>query len=215
MKNGIKSRKLTNYPGHSIKPENYCLLKHLGTQSELIDMASKMPKISQYERRKPITKKLNDYQTYRDFNICFNLSNEIWWAYNLPSIADKSTEFKDFTSWKLKDKVLYFENDSKRYEISRNILDHMNDDYLFDEFETFRFSEVLEPIEKDNFFMFDNIVPLEQNYLKVMFDRLDWYDFHWGEDSLKVKNELMISNIKSFQFYPTIDSKKNTNNTAK
>lgn len=212
LKNGIKSRKLNNYQGHSIKPEKYTLLvDKFGSQNELLEMASKMPKISLYERHKPQTKKLLDYQSFREFNICFNFSNELWWSYSLPAIADKSYDFKDYLSWKLKDKVLYIENNQKRYEISRNIFDHFNDDYLFDEYETFRFSEVLEPYEKDTFFMQENSVPLETNLqVKVIFDRLDWHDFQWGESSLKVKNEVIIDKIKAFNFFLMSDSKRNS-----
>ena len=174
-------------------------------------MASRMPKISLYERHKPQTKKLLDNQSFREFNICFNFSNELWWAYSLPAIADKGYDFKDYLSWKLKDKVLYIENNQKRYEISRNIFDHLNDDYLFDEFETFRISEVLEPFEKDGFFMLENSVPLEANlHVKVIYDRLDWHEFHWGEDSLKVKNEMLIDKIKAFNFCAMTESKRNS-----
>lgn len=212
LKNGIKSRKLNNYQGHSIKPEKYTLLvEKFGSQTELLEMASRMPKISLYERHKPQSKKLLDYQSFREFNISFNFSNELWWAYSLPAIADKGYDFKDYLSWKLKDKVLYIENNQKRYEISRNIFDHLNDDYLFDEFETFRFSEVLEPFEKDGFFMLENYVPLEANlHVKVLYDRLDWHELHWGENSLKVKNELLIEKIKAFNFCAMSESKRNS-----
>jgi len=212
LKNGIKSRKLNNYQGHSIKPEKYTLLgDKFGSQIELLEMASRMPKISLYERHKPQTKKLIDYQSFREFNVCFNFSNELWWAYSLSAIADKGYDFKDYLSWKLKDKVLYIENNQKRYEISRNIFDHLNDDYLFDEYETFRFSEVLEPFEKDSFFLQENSVPLEANlHVKIIYDRLDWQEFLWGEDSLYVKNEVLIQNIKAFNFYSMTLSKRNS-----
>jgi hypothetical protein len=212
LKNGIKSRKLNNYQGHSIKPEKYTLLgDKFGSQIELLEMASRMPKISLYERHKPQTKKLIDYQSFREFNVCFNFSNELWWAYSLSAIADKGYDFKDYLSWKLKDKVLYIENNQKRYEISRNIFDHLNDDYLFDEYETFRFSEVLEPFEKDSFFLQENSVPLQANlHVKIIYDRLDWQEFHWGEDSLYVKNEVLIQNIKAFNFYSMTQSKRNS-----
>lgn len=178
-------------------------------------MAAKMPKISLYERHKPLTKKLVDYQDFREFNVCFNFSNELWWAYSLPAIADKGGDFKDFLSWKLKDKVLYIENNKKRYEISRNIFDHLNDDYLFDEFETFRFSEVVEPFEKDGFFMQESTVPLEAalKHVNVLFDRIDWHEFYWGEDSLRVKNEVLIDKIKAFNFYGMTESKRNSYNS--
>lgn len=207
LKNGIKTRKLNNYQGHSIKPEKYVLLERFGTQAELLEMASKMPKYSLYQRQKPLPEKLVDFHMYRDLNVMFNFSNELWWKYSLPAIADKGNDFRDYLSWKLKDKVLYIENNNKRYEICRNILDHYNDDYLFDEFETFKISEVINQFDKTLFFMQENIVPLESCYVKVIYERLDWHDFQWGEDSLKLKNELMINNIKSFNFFATNEKK--------
>jgi hypothetical protein len=160
QKNCIKSKKLNNYQGHSIKPENYCLLKSLGTKSELLEMSSKMPMASEYERKKLVPKKLSENIFNRDYNLRFNLSNEIWLDYSLPAISDKGKELKDYISWKLKDKVLYLETSNKRYELARNISDHTNDDYLFEEYETFRFSEVKESIQKDNEFILNNNIPL-------------------------------------------------------
>jgi hypothetical protein len=171
-------------------------------------MASKMPKTSLYKRKKPISRKLLTNQSHRDFNVSFNLSNEIWWNYSLSALADKSNDFKDYLSWKLKDKVLYLENNDKRFEISRNILDHFNDDYLFEEFETFKFSEVLNHFEKDNNYMEENNVPLDNEKTKVIYDRLDWHDFHWGENCLLVKEQLLINNLMCFNFFPIIQIKK-------
>jgi hypothetical protein len=198
MRNGIKSKKTNNYQGHSIKPENYSLLKFLGTKVELLDMASKMPRQSEYERRKPVSKRLKEEIFYKDLNMVFNLSNEMWYAYSLPAICDKGKEFKDYTSWKLKDKVLYIETEKSRYEIARNILDVTNDDYLFEEYETFKLSQVKSPEFKDNDHMIEFAVPLKE--VDVIFARLDWHSFEWGEDSLKVC-EHEIKNVKAFNFY--------------
>ena len=137
FKNGIKSKKLSSYQGHSIKPENYSSLYSYGKESELLEMASKMPYLSEYERKKPTPLKLADNMYYTEFNMIFNLSYEMWLAYSLPAICDKGRDYKDFTSWKLKDKVLYIETIDKRYEIALNITDRTNDDYLFEEFETY------------------------------------------------------------------------------
>ena len=205
-KNGIKSKKLNNYQGHSIKPENYDTLDKLGTKEELKLMASKMPLVSEYERKKPIPNKLADNAYYTEFNMIFNLSYEMWLAYSLPAICDKGHDFKDYTSYKLKDKVLYIETRDKRYEISLNVIDHTNDDYLFEEFETYNFAEVIDPIEKDNDFMLDNPVPLEEKYIIPIFKRLDWHEFIWGENALKIKDKT-IENIKCFNYYYINNSK--------
>lgn len=199
LKNGIKSKKLNNYYGHSIKPENYKILNNFGDINELKEMASQMPNSSEYEKKKPISIKLLDNNYYTEFNMIFNLSYEMWLAYSLPAICDKGYECKEYTSYKLKDKVLYFENKEKRYEISL-ILENNNDDFLFEPYEKFNFNEVLSPEEKDNDFMLDNKVPLENKYVKEIFKRLDWQDFIWGENSIKVK-DMIIEGIKCFNYY--------------
>lgn len=198
-RNGIKSKKLNNYQGHSIKPETYHLLKHLGLKNELMEMASKMPSMSEFERKKPCPKKL-DEDVIGEFNMIFNLSNEMWLHYSIPAISDKGRDLKDYTSWKLKDRVLYLETIDKRYEIARNITDHTNDDYLFEEYETFRISEVVDPVIKDNQFMLDNAIPLIEENVTVIFSRVDWHEFQWGEKSLMIRN-MEIQNLKCFNFY--------------
>jgi hypothetical protein len=200
LKNGIKSKKLNNYQGHSIKPENYTLLKHLGNRNELLEMASKIPSRSEYERKKVTPKKLSENLFYKDLNFVFNSCNELWYEYSLPAIGDKGKEIKEYTSWKLKDKVLYLETENNRFEISRNISDHTNDDYLFEEFETFRLSEVKDGFKKDNDFMLENSVPLSDNFVDVIFSRFDWHELNWGENSVLIRN-LEIEPIKSFNFY--------------
>ncbi len=189
---------MNGFQGHSIRLENYSLLNFLGTKVELLEMASRMPRLSEYERKKPVPKKLKEEIYYKDYNMIFNLNFEIWYSYSLPSICDKGKELKDYTSWKLKDKVLYIETEDKRYEISRNVLDHANDDYLFEEYETFKLSQIHNPSEKDNDYMIDNGVPLKD--AEVIFHRLDWQSFEWGEDSLKV-HDYEIKNLKAFNFY--------------
>ena len=48
--------------------------------------------------------------------------------------------------------------------------------------------------------MLDNKVPLENKYVKEIFKRLDWQDFIWGENSIKVK-DMIIEGIKCFNYY--------------
>ena len=163
-------------------------------------MASKIPFRSEYERKKNTPKKLSENLFYKDLNFMFNRCNELWTEYSLPAIGDKGREIKEYTSWKLKDKVLYLETELKRYEISRNLSDHTNDDYLFEEFETFRISEVKDHFNKDNDFMLMNAVPFSDEYVDCVFSRVDWHEFNWGENSLLIRN-LEINNIKCFNFY--------------
>lgn len=204
FKNEIKSKKLTNYQGHSIKPENFTSLHSLGTYNELLEMASKMPCLSEYERKKPLPIHLADNMYYTEFNMVFNLSYEMWLAYSLPAICDKGQCYKDYTSWKLKYKVLYIETADKRYEISLNVADHNNDDYLFDEFETFNICEVRDPIVKDNDFMLENKIPLSEENVHPMYNKVDWYEFVWSDTALKVR-DVLIEGIKCFNYYNTKD----------
>ena len=153
LKNGVRSKKLNNYQGHSIKVEGFSNRNFLGTEEELKAMAGKMPSNSEYKRKKPNPQRLADNMYYTEFNMVFNLSSEMWLAYSLPAICDKGRDFKDFTSYRLKKNVLYIETPSQRFEISLNFMDHNNDDYLFEEYETYKIAEVLDPITKDNDFM--------------------------------------------------------------
>jgi hypothetical protein len=164
-------------------------------------MASKMPKVTEYERKKSIPEKIHDDLYQKQNNVIFNLSNELWLSYSLPSICDKSKDFKDFTSWKLKNKVLYIETQEKRYEIARNINDHKNDDYLFDEYETFRLSEVKSPSDKDNDYLISHSCPLaSEDDVENIFSRLDWHEFLWGESTLFIRN-MEIKQLKCYNYY--------------
>ena len=200
LKNGVRSKKLNNYQGHSIKVENYLQRNFLGTEEELKAMAARMPSNSEYERKKPNPQRLADNMYYTEFNMVFNLSFEMWLAYSLPAICDKGRDYKDFTSYRLKKSALYIETSDKRYEISLNYMEDNNDDYLFEEFETYKIAEVLDPIPKDNDFMLDNKIPLESKYLKEIYNNVDWHELFWGENSLKVR-DFTINGIKCFNYY--------------
>ena len=204
FKNGVRSKKLNNYQGHSIKVEGYTGLNFLGTEEELKEMAARMPSNSEYKRKKPTPQRLADNMYYTEFNMVFNLSSEMWLAYSLPAICDKGRDFKDFTSYRLKKSVLYIETSNQRFEISLNFMDHNNDDYLFEEYETYKVAEVLDPIPKDNDFMREEKVPLDDKYVKVIYNMVDWHDLLWGENCLKIK-DFEINGIKCFNYYQKLD----------
>ena len=204
LKNGVRSKKLNNYQGHSIKVEGFSNRNFLGTEEELKAMAAKMPSNSEYKRKKPNPQRLADNMYYTEFNMVFNLSSEMWLAYSLPAICDKGRDFKDFTSYRLKKNVLYIETPNQRFEISLNFMDHNNDDYLFEEYETYKIAEVLEPITKDNDFMREEKIPLNDKYVKVIYNMVDWHDLLWGENSLKIK-DFEINGIKCFNYYQKFD----------
>lgn len=117
LKNGVRSKKLNNYQGHSIKVEGYTGLNFLGTEEELKEMAARMPSNSEYKRKKPTPQRLADNMYYTEFNMVFNLSSEMWLAYSLPAICDKGRDFKDFTSYRLKKSVLYIETSRDRKSV--------------------------------------------------------------------------------------------------
>ena len=204
LKNGVRSKKLNNYQGHSIKVEGYSSRSVLGSEEELKLMASKMPLNSEYMRKKPTPQRLADNMYYTEFNMVFNLSSEMWLAYSLPAICDKGRDFKDFTSYRLKKNVLYIETENQRYEISLNYMDHNNDDFLFEEYETYKIAEVIDPISKDNDFMREVRIPLDDKYIKVIYKMVDWHDLLWGENSLKIK-DMEINGIKCFNYYQKYD----------
>ena len=204
LKNGVRSKKLNNFQGHSIKVEGYSNLNFLGTEDELKAMAARMPSNSEYKRKKPNPQRLADNMYYTEFNMVFNLSSEMWLAYSLPAICDKGRDFKDFTSYRLKKSVLYIETANQRFEISLNFMDHNNDDYLFEEYETYKIAEVIDPISKDNDFMREKKIPLDDKYVKVIYNMVDWHDLLWGENSLRIK-ELEINGIKCFNYYQKLD----------
>jgi len=171
-------------------------------------MASKMPSVMEYERKKPIPTKLPESLIHKEFDLIFNLSFETGIAYSLAAIADKGNEVENFTSWNLRNKAIYLETSSKRYELARNISDYSSDEFIFNEFETFSFSELLNPIEKDNDYMNKNNVPLSPENVQILFDKLDFQDIEFGETFLKIK-DMVISNLKSFKYYTYHKKKKN------
>jgi len=78
LKNGIKSKKMHNYMGHSIKPENYAVLNSgIGPKAELEEMASKMPNVIEYIRKKNPANKIQEPYLHHDHSVTTNLSFEI------------------------------------------------------------------------------------------------------------------------------------------
>ena len=64
LKNGVRSKKLNNFQGHSIKVEGYFPRKFLGTEEELKELAARMPSNSEYKRKKPNPQRLADNMYY-------------------------------------------------------------------------------------------------------------------------------------------------------
>jgi len=222
---GIKSNKTSSFQGHSIKPEGFSVLTSLGTEENIFQYAAKMPlntEIVSYPLKYNIAKIKNEDFAYSltTTPITFNLSFEPSYKYSLSAIIDKSHDnTNEYLSYLLKSKVLYVETNTKRYEIARhqclsrntqtdktiNELEKKSmvnniDDFIFEKYEKFKFSEVNDPYEKGNAFMLSNKVPLTSEYVKELYSILDWSDLKWGGDYIDVRG-IKVDKIKTFKFY--------------
>ena len=121
LRNGIKSRKTTNFEGHSLKLESVYKLDWLGSEDELLALARKMPTIvdnlqSRRAQKAHLKAKIalsraadKMYRALSDAHV-FNLSLEVATKYNLCRFIDKSP--LERTSDKLRSNVLYIETPS-------------------------------------------------------------------------------------------------------
>ena len=183
IKHGLKSRKLEVYEGHSLKAEKLIKLDWIGSDEELFAMAQDMPTIFKHRPRREYEKLLqkaqivlarapeNVYKVLNDATV-FNLSFEVASQYNLSRLADKSPD--DTTFQRMQQHALYLENDAERFEIA-----HLQKN-------EFRFAKVLQPRLKTDRFYSHAGVPLLNQYLEVIFDKVEWHEFVWGPDSLEV-----------------------------
>jgi hypothetical protein len=105
--------------------------------------------------------------------LIFNLSLEPALLYSLGLFADKGGDdhiVSSRTSFKLRDNALYFETDTRRYELTKWPLDApSNTDTKY------RLSVVVSPFLKDNSFMAAARAPLHEQHLEsVIASDLDW-----------------------------------------
>jgi hypothetical protein len=77
-----------------------------------------------------------------------------------------------------------------------------DEEMLFEKYERFRIAEVICPFSKDNNFMLDSKVniPLTDSNINIIYSNLDWGEFIWGVDFLKIKTSV-ISGLVNFKFY--------------
>lgn len=144
---------MLQYEGHSIKLESVCKLDYIGSDDELLSMARKMPT----ETDSGIVKRAQKahlksqialnraadrvYLALSDAKV-FNMSLEAASQFNLCRFVDRGPHQR--TSDKLRDKVLYLETPSQRFEISCKT----NDDYD----SVYKLAEVANPYFKDEAF---------------------------------------------------------------
>jgi len=126
------------------------------------------------------------------------MCNEPSTKYSLISIADKSSDHEginfqnlsqriEFTAYFLKSKVLYLETADSRYEIAKT------EDSLFEMYDKYKFSKVLNPIMIDNEFMEKNPIPLPDQYLEILHKDVDWQEIKWGGDYIIVRDKVYKS----------------------
>ena len=216
----IKSNKNSTFQGHSIKPEGFTILTSLGSEDNLLQYASKMP-LNTETNKSHITynpnrvKKEDNIYSLNNTPIRFNLSFEPSYQYSLSAIIDKSHDDKsEYLSFQLRNKVLYIETQSKRYEIYQIQIkdytkankeeekmiqtEYTDDELIFEKYEKYILSEVKDPVSKDNKFMLNNKVPLISS--TVLFKMIDWHEFKWGYDSLSIR-DVTIEGLRAFKLY--------------
>ena len=133
----------------------------------------------------------------------FNLSFEPSSIYSLDMIAEKGWEENQFVSYKLKANTLYLESDVARYELSLvQEVDSNNPDDIFEEQDRFRWGQVKQPVLfKDNKFMDEAKVPLDEENLEIIYSDLEWSDVEWDSKYIYVKGE-QVGPLKCFKFLP-------------
>ena len=143
----------------------------------------------------------------------FNLSLEVATQYNLCRFIDRSP--LERTSDKLRQSVLYLETPSQRFEVSR----FTNENYV----PYYRISEVVAPYCKDEaWFEGQEEVPLKAEHTReVVKDDLQWNEFLWGVDSLKIvldegqKEIACIKPLVNFLYRPKKQIKTNPSQVEK
>ena len=105
-------------------------------------------------------------------------------------------------SYKLKFYVLYIETFKERYEIARSEQQMEGEDQeLFNDWDQYRFSRVLNPLICDNAYMEESPRPLPADKVEVVYSDIFWDKFLWGSNALQVK-DILIEGLKSFKYYP-------------
>lgn len=84
------------------------------------------------------------------------------------------------------------ETQEERFELAKT---ETADDDLFKIYDTYKFSKIINPLLIDNEFMNKSVIPLPDQYLKVIHKDLDWTDIKWGNDFVIVRNEQIKSKL--------------------
>lgn len=143
---------------------------------------------------------LGTLQLIPDVTIMFNLSNEPCLKYGLSLIGDRGMNQTQWTSWRLKDEVIYFEHQMKRYELSReketnSITQNSDNELDTSRFDKYRWARVLPKAIYNNEI---TDVPLPLDLISVLETQIDWDEIEWGPTSVRIRGKCF--EITSIQF---------------
>ena len=165
----------------------------MGSEENLLQYASKMP-LNTETNKSHITynqnrvKKEDNIYSLNKTPIRFNLSFQPSYQYSLSAIIDKTQDDKsEYLSFQLRNKVLYIETQSKRYEIYQIQIkdytktnkeeekmiqtEYTDEELIFEKYEKYILSEVKDPLSKDDKFMLNNKIPLISS--TILFKKID------------------------------------------
>jgi len=112
--------------------------------------------------------------------VVFNLSNEPCYKYSLALVADQATSPDRWTATRLRREVLYLESKQRRFELAHRGTSPTG-------FDTYSFSQVLNPQAMDRRALEGHGVPLPKNLVKVLHSDVDWEDIQWGPCYLRLR----------------------------
>ena len=176
---GVHSRSLTSYTGCSIKVERCVVLKSINSElpSESNNLANRsaLGSLAGHYDTPPTMQ----WPVDQTLLVQFSLSNDPWQRYQLWVVADQGPERKLWTSYRLKNLVLFAETFSARYELS------MSDSS--GEFAKYRWARFNDPANMDGAVMQTATIPLDDAHVTVTEAGLDWEEIRWGHNKVQVR----------------------------
>ena len=139
----------------------------------------------------------------QEVTLLYSLSNEPWYKYSMSAIADRGLDRSYWTSARLNTEVLYLESHDTRYEIAKVVSEEEEEadpaDPPTEAF--FRFAKVPIMAKED---VAEAGVPLPDQKLVVLQERLPWHAFLWspqgvavGEDAFPVVRMLFMKKTQT------------------
>eukprot|EP01128_Nolandella_sp_AFSM9_P006991 TRINITY_DN3719_c0_g1_i1.p1 TRINITY_DN3719_c0_g1~~TRINITY_DN3719_c0_g1_i1.p1 ORF type:complete len:367 (+),score=54.28 TRINITY_DN3719_c0_g1_i1:27-1103(+) len=117
--------------------------------------------------------------------LMYNLSNEPCFGYDQSLLCDRGSEPEKWTSYKLKQVVLYIESLTERYELARE--SRLPSREGSSKFDLYRWVKVKRPYHLDRLALEKTQVPLDvPSHGTLLHSHLDWNQIVWGPDSVTV-----------------------------